>query len=315
MPQRVNEWVELKRFAWQAVLFLLPLGLLWVGLNLAADWAIDSQYERKYAEIAQPAVRARQIILGTSKAVRAINPAGLDSAEAMTYNFAFNGSRPTFYLPWYRLLLRAHYPPPQTILYAVDWFMFDETRLRRQFEQDSEFLPADVFWRALFDPNLNTGALLLNRFPLIKDKEALLLRLMPIAPSEYDYDRLSGYVRGYVPRQGATQLPDLSAPLHNSPAQETAFTALLDLLAADGVRVIFVHIPEDLNRITPDAQAVSYLHAIAAARNIPFLDYNRELAGDFNHTEAYFLDVFHMSEAGSAVFTAQLRQDLAGLQP
>lgn len=315
MPQAVNEWAEWKRFAWQAVVFLLPLGLLWGGLNMAADRAIDSQYERKYAEITQPAVQAERIILGTSKAVRAINPAGLDSAETQTYNFAFNGSRPTFYLPWYRLLLRAHYLRPQTVLYAVDWFMFDETRLRRQFEQDSEFLPGDVFWRALFEPDLNTGALLLNRFPLIKDKEALLLRLAPIAPSEYDYDRLDSYIRGYVPRQGTTQLPDLSTPLHNSPAQEAAFTTLLDLLAADGVQVIFVHLPEDLNLITPDAAAVAHLHAIAVARSIPFLDYNRELAGDFNYTGAYFLDVFHMSEAGSAVFTARLRQDLAALQP
>ena len=311
----LEEREHLKQFAWQLLAFMLPLGLLWGGANWLADRTLESQYERKYAEARQPEVNAQRVILGTSKAVRAINPAGLDSAEITTYNFAFNGSNPGFYLPWYRLLFRPHYPRPDTILYAVDWFMFDELRLRRQFEQDSEFFPADTFRRALFDPTLTAEPTLLNRFPLIKDKDALLLKLFPIALSEYDFDRMDCYVRGYVPRQGVTQLPNLDVPLQNSPAQETAFATLLDLMAEDGSQVIFIHIPEHLTEITPDPAAVEHLHQIAQARGIPILDYNRELADSFNTTDAYFLDVFHMSEEGSAVFTARLRQDLARLQP
>lgn len=311
----LSEKNQLLRFGRQAVFFLIPLLGVWLALNLAVDVAIDSQYERKYAAIFHPKTPADRIILGTSAAVRAINPQLLDGDGRLSYNFAYNGSNPIFYLHWYVHLFRDHYPRPDTVLYAVDWYMFDATRLRRRFEQDSEFFPAPIFRRALLDPNLEAQTLLLNRYPLIKDKEAALLRLFPIARSEYDFDDLTHYSQGYVPRSGQTAAVDATAPLQPDPAQQAAFEALLDLLAADGLEVIFIHLPQHLSAITPDAAAVETLHQLATARAIPILDYNRELAGAFNYNQAYFLDVFHMSAAGSTAFTLRLRQDLSHLAP
>ncbi len=315
--QPPSEKDHLRHFGRQAALFLIPLLGVWLVLNLAIDRAIDSQYERKYAAILHPSPPADRIILGTSKAVRAINPLQLDAAPAtpghITYNFAYNGSNPLFYLHWYEYLFRDQYPRPDTVIYAVDWFMFDALRLRRRFEQDSEFFPAPIFRRALLDPALEAQTLLLNRYPLIKDKEAALLHLFPIARSEYDFDDMTHYSQGYVPRLGQTTAVEAALPLQHDPAQLDAFETLLDQLAADGLSVIFVHIPEHLAVITPEAAAVEQLHTLAAARGIPILDYNRELVSDFNFNQAYFLDAFHMSAAGSQIFSARLQADLGQL--
>lgn len=102
----------------------------------------------QFYELYEQVVSADIIIIGTSHATHGINPKYLEeeNPEYKFFNFALNGSNPTYYYEWYtKLFKESGYPVPKTIIYSVDWFMFDDSWLwRRLSNDDSPDRPVDI---------------------------------------------------------------------------------------------------------------------------------------------------------------------------
>jgi lysophospholipase L1-like esterase len=188
--------------------------------------------------------------------------------------------------------------------------MFDDTILRRRFEQDSKYFPFSFFIREFGDLK-NLKILLFNRFALFRERKTLLLRLF--MKERRELFSLSGYYNGFIPYQTTRNLTkeDVVYPKNNS-AQIDAFRTLLDELKGDHIKVIFVQIPgyhPGINQAMV-LENVKFLKKMAEERGIPFLDYEFERASEINYQSSYFSDVGHLNEKGSDAFSKKLMIDL-----
>lgn len=113
----------------------------------------------QFYELYQQVVSADIIILGTSHATHGINPKYLEEKNTgyKFFNFALNGSNPTYYYEWYtKLFKESGYPKPSMIIMSVDWFMYDDLWLwRRLSNDDSPDRPVDIM-RKLTKSNKKT---------------------------------------------------------------------------------------------------------------------------------------------------------------
>jgi len=55
------------------------------------------------------------------------------------------------------------------------------------------------------------------------------------------------------------------------------------------------------------------LSQIAAARNIPFLNYNTELVSEINSDYSLYSDWGHLNNTGAHIFSQRLYEDLSGI--
>ena len=99
----------------------------------------DYHYYGKFFELFNDVHGADTLIIGSSRAVYGVNPAILEKNSDLDgysfYNYAFNGARPSYFEKWYNILkTEANYPIPKTVIYCVDWFMFDPSWMWRDME-------------------------------------------------------------------------------------------------------------------------------------------------------------------------------------
>ena len=102
----------------------------------------DYHYYGQFYEMFMQMYKADTIFLGSSRTVYGINPLyleGVDSLEYYSfYNFALNAAGPSYYLEWYNVFKNeAQYPLPDTVIYSVDWFMFDDSWMWRRTNYDT----------------------------------------------------------------------------------------------------------------------------------------------------------------------------------
>lgn len=101
-------------------------------------------YYGQYYEMFNNVYNADTIFIGTSHAAHGINPSYFEEeySDRSFFNFALNGSVPSFYVDWYEIFKNeAGYPIPDTVVWCVDWFMCDTGWLWRRITFDS---PADM---------------------------------------------------------------------------------------------------------------------------------------------------------------------------
>lgn len=90
----------------------------------------DYHYYGQFYEMFVNDYDANVIFIGSSRSVYGINPKKLEENDALDeysfYNFSLNAAGPSYYLEWYDVFKNeAEYPTPDTVIYCVDWFMFD----------------------------------------------------------------------------------------------------------------------------------------------------------------------------------------------
>jgi hypothetical protein len=278
------------------------------------DKGVATHYDLQYEEAIHPGVKANLIILGASHATHGINPKYLEGDQFRAYNLALNGGNPVFYREWYDKVLSRYYPRPSHVLYAADWFMFDDQRLARRFEQDSKYFP----FRLFIEEMGNLGAfetLLLNRFTVIRDRKKVFSLLFKKKRYE-DFYVLAKYYRGFVPYEARRDLHKAKAiRITHRPEQLEAFEGILDRFARDRIKVVLVQVPEYIpGRESPAIEENrERLTRIARERKLLFLDYNGEKASNINYEKALFSDWGHMNEKGAELFSRRLREDLEGL--
>lgn len=306
-------------FLLQSVSFLLVTAAVLGMAEAVTRASVDSAPERRYQAMFQPGAY-QHIVIGSSHSVGGIKPSRLESPEAPLYNFSARGAGTDYLVPWYRAY-RRYNPAPATLIYAVDWFMFYDRRMSHRFEQDSEYFPADLIGSMFAWPGVAWDTFLMNRFALLKQREAFQAWLFRQPEANlHGYDP-SGYDKGYTPFRGSgflTGYNTLATP--NTPFREDLVSQLDDFvrgLKADGVQVIMVQVPEYLPVQADRSRGNQRLAAIATRHGVPFLNYNGALKGPINQDQAMYIDWGHLNEAGSLAFTTRLKADLAtrGLYP
>ena len=291
------------------VLFFSTLALILVLMDFWMNRELNPHYPLQYSEVFHPKVNADVIILGASHATHGINPKYLEEDHLKVYNFSLNGAGPSFNLKWYRKIFQPNYPKPLYVIYGVHWGMFDESWLKRTFEQDSKYFS----YHLLFNEFGNLKALktlILNRFAFIRERRQLTNRLFGKHREVY---LLSRYYNGFIPyvrRGGLDKKRDVKPK--NSRAQNIAFEELLDEFEKDKIQVIFVEVPGYLpeREAANISESMELLHKISEERGIFFLDYETKRITNINTDPSMFSDWVHLNEKGSDAFSKLLKSDL-----
>ena len=188
--------------------------------------------------------------------------------------------------------------------------MFDGQFLQRRFEQDSKYFPLRFFLREFRDFK-TIKTLLLNRFAFIRERKQIMPGLLKKKRQGEVYP-VSRYYQGYIPFETQRDLDkkDLANP-RIDPDQLKAFETLLNEFEREGIRVIFVQVPDyipgrDSSTIEKNMQLIQ---KIARERKIPFLNYETEEVTEINYTRDYYVDWAHLNGKGSEAFSKLLRKD------
>lgn len=288
-------------------LFLLVILLL---MNLWLDKETYPHYSLQYGEAFHPKVKADVIIMGASHATHGIHPRYLEIDHIKVFNFAFNGASPIFNLNWYQKVFRPNYPRPSCVIYGVHWVMFDGQFLQRKLEQDSKYFPIQFFLRELRDlKTLKT--LLLNRFAFIRERRQIMPRIFK-KKREGEVYPLSRYYQGYIPFETKRDLDkkDFVNPKID-PDHLKAFETLLNHFQREGIKVIFVQVPDYIPGRGSSTMEMNLqlIQKIARERSIPFLNYETGKVTEINYLPEYYVDWAHLNGRGSEAFSNLLRKD------
>jgi hypothetical protein len=168
-------------------------------VNLAfAD--ITCHYDGQFLELFEKHVNAEYIFIGTSHFTHGVTPEEFEVSGKRFFNFALNGSNPSYYTWWYNDVFKANnYVKPKAIIFGVNWFMFDTNWLWRRPEFDFEYylnrVPAPTLSDAGSESEVQevqryryTGAwydvdaivtYVTGRFPVLSSRERFIELILP----------------------------------------------------------------------------------------------------------------------------------------
>jgi hypothetical protein len=188
-------------------------------------------------------------------------------------------------------------------------------RLARHYEQDSIYFPLKIFWKELLDPANNGMMLLMNRFPIFREKGNLvkIFRLRKKSLNENRMFDVSKYYNGFIPFNSAQPVkPEKYEYGVISGENLETFKKLLAEFSRDKIMVIFVRTPEYVPFIDESQfdAADKYLTIEANRHGFYYYNYSRERKSYINYGKEYFSTVGHLNEAGSELFSKMLYADL-----
>ncbi|MDA3886893.1 MAG: hypothetical protein PF638_14995 [Candidatus Delongbacteria bacterium] len=304
----------MKKFISDILRFSLLIIAVFIGINYILKYNnLDPpHYSLQYDEVVNKIVEANAIILGTSHATHSIRPSLLDNSHYKFYNFALNGSNSTYYLNWYRKYFSIEYPKPKLCIISVDWFLFDEKWLWRDFEKDSEYFPSKLFLSLLMgDSKLNKKELLLNRFPFFKYRESSNKQNSKFFLEDFD----KGFIPFYRPFNLAnftlSQKPNSIVNL--SLVEIANFKKLIQILLSDKINLIFVMTPEYglTKEDYKNSESLDFIYTVSKKYNIPFINFNTTHKNSaISDNVENFTDWGHMSKIGSIKFSKLLKKEL-----
>lgn len=263
-----------------------------------------------FAVVADPSVPIRHLVLGSSHAVRSVDPAVIDRPGVAFWNVALEGAGPAYTRRWYAFY-RRHRPAPAEVVLVEPWFVFRSGALWRTWEHDGEHLPWPELWSAARQADGRLPALAFNLFPFLKYRDRLLEGL----PEDAHRGERYRAARGFDPfpaGQWVNWKPPPEYLAADDPDAVAALAGLLDDLRADHARVTLVSLPTYGPLTPPHASSDASVRRLAEERGIRLLDYQADarlaLAGD----AAAFRDWSHLNLVGSRRLNARLAADLAG---
>lgn len=309
----------MKKFLAKVLIFSL-LSIVILGLlNKIVGNNIVDRYSFQYQEVFDPKVKADVIIIGSSHAVRGINPKYLENDNRKVFNFSFNGSNPKFYFYWYKNIFKPNYKNPKLIIFVVDWFMFDSKWLWRKYEQDSKYFNFSTFIKNLFcmSCDLDKHSLIFNRLEIIRNNEAY--KYILTKKTDYGFELISKTYHGYTPFEAR-----IMKKLGHGPKKAffdknyfEYFLILLDEFAKDKIPVVFINMPEYLEGSNSNdiETKMQQLNLIAKDRAILFYNYNTLKKTSLNFDKTLYKDWGHLNEKGAEKFSQLLKMDINSLLP
>lgn len=302
----------MKKFYLNIILFGIVFMMVLIIVEKALQYNTKTHIDLKFDELYHPKVKADMVIFGNSHAAHGINPKYMNVKNYRIYNFAFNGSNPTYYKKWYNNIFKPYYPKPKIIIYAVDWSMFHNLETHRRFAVDIRLMPLSIFWKELlYDKDVNKKTLISNRFNILfRPKQ---LQYIFYKKHHFDFVDMKAYYNGYVPHIGhKATIGESPETIHSEKKIQNDFDILLKEFKKDSIKVIFVNVPEYIPawRTKGVKNYLNYLDSIAVVNNIPYLKYNQGLASKFNYDSTYFNNWIHLNDKGATVFSKTLSSDL-----
>lgn len=300
----------MKKFHYNIVLFCLTLLVVIIIIEQRLSVNTKTDIDLKYEEVYYPKVNANMIVFGNSHA-GGIDPAILENEDYNVYNFYFGGCSPLYYRIWYNEIFKKKYPKPKYLIYVVDWAMMDSS-LARRFEVDIRLVSFSTLLNLFInEPNLSKIDLITKSFYIVTNRKQLHNIFYPRTGVD-----VSKYYRGAFPANKKNPIMGES-PKHvsNSLLQQSEFVKLLNQFKKDDINVIFVSTPEYIPswRTTDILESYKYFEKHAEERNIPYLNYNKNLESEINYDSTYFNDWVHLNEKGAKKFSEMLSSDLQKL--
>jgi hypothetical protein len=297
-------------------IFISGLFLIIFLIDLRFDYNIVTHYKLQYDEVYNHRINADAIIIGSSHGTHGINPKYLDGLDGLKfYNFALNGSNPSYYLQWYENVFKPNYKKPKLIIYAVDWFMFDKDWLWRRYEQDSIYFSFGLFLKELFNIHHDLKSkitIVYNRYNIIRERDNLQYLFSQfhdtngILDTEYYYD-------GFIPDENKFNGTDIyNYNIKTDSKFKQDFIKLFNEIKHDNIKIIFLNTPEYIlgRKSSSLNKNLTYLKEFALKNNVPFLSYNSVKITNINYDHTCYSDWGHMNTKGSTEFSKMLRKDL-----
>lgn len=287
----------MKKFIFNICLFCGCFILVFIVLEMYYKYSTPSEdrYALQYDELFTPQVNADIVIIGTSKAMRALNPKKLEDNNISAFNFSLNGSNPQFLYNWYNNYFKKYYPKPKLILFEVSWLMFNEEWMWRKIEQDSRYIPTNEYFIEFFNSK-DKNTLFFNRYYIFNRT----IGTGGIIDSTYH-----GYTPLAYKREIIEQFSD--SITFNSYKQKQYFNLLLESFNEDSVDVIFVMLPE---KIKKDFLGYKYIkenidYLDKKLDDYQFLNYHQEFIAD-----SLFSDWGHLNINGANIISEKILRDI-----
>jgi len=303
---------NMKKFITNIFCFFIILLFIAIMIDYRLEKNINTHSELQYIETTNPNKNADFIILGTSLAAHGIRPEILDSIGIKSYNFSLNGSNPQFYINWYKNIFSKYYKKPKYCLIEVAWFLFDDNRLWRRYEQDSEYFPYNVYISNLLDfERYNSIQLILNRYPFVKHKYIKDLKYLFMKKDDFPFV-MTKFNDGFVPYEpNKSKIEKKSFKHKSNRVNQKYFEELINILLNDGIKLIFISVPEygtkeDYQKL----KEFDIFNKIARKHSIPFFNYNIEKRTFINDKKKFYSDLQHLNSNGSIEFSKILKEDL-----
>ncbi len=274
---------------------------------------IHQHYQKQYREAFRGRKQYQNIIIGTSQALHSIKPSIIDSCGLSFYNFGLNGANPKFCEQWYNEIYRSYNQPPKHLILTVNWFWFDGSLLKRQFEQDAAYFPQSLFWKIVWNkPMQEWKDLFYNRYAFLKYRSSFKTMLTGNKRSWGIDER--AFDRGFAPLyfEKKPNFKEKLTPLIDS-NQVVAFKKLLKQLKQENVKVILIFTPEYLLAQQTQYKAsetIQLIEKIADENQIPIIDFNRPAYDYLYETKQNYADNIHLNHQGAIKFSQALAEEL-----
>jgi hypothetical protein len=256
----------------------------------------DDRFRWQYEELFNPDIKAEIAIFGSSKSVYGINPQILEDNNISVFNFGLNDANAEFIYKWYSKFFRRYYPKPKLILFEVSWLMFNEKWMWRRFEQDSRYFKKKEFFKEIFNSQNDLNTTFFNRFHIFN---------RTVGDGSIMDSSYNGYTPQPVNNNKIKSMPD--SITFNPNKQRKFFELLLKMLKTDNLNVIFIILPEKINK-----QSLSYKtlkkntdYIQKKTSNYKLLNYQNEFKSD-----SLFNDWRHLNIKGAKLISEKIKEIL-----
>lgn len=298
----------MRRFLRKIVVIFVAGWFIFSGLDLfLSRYFQRTNYKaiEYWSYLNEDGIDADVLFLGSSRVLNHFVPYVFDTAMSVnSYNLGLAGAHIGDILARYRLY-RERNKPPEVVLIGIDYFLL----LRGSAKDLYQFYPwfhNRSFRKAVFPIKNFTFA---ERFlPLYRYNGIW----MEILSGRGDWSLEKGFL-GLDKSFMGEWIEDYSFWFRSDPEVERDFRDLLDMIASDGAKIVFVQSPlyeSALRKRKNPVEMKEYYDSVSHSKGILYLDYE---SFPISADTSYFVDGLHMKRAGAEMFTDSLTRDLKRL--
>ncbi len=297
-------------------------GMFYILRNFVINW-YNSNLVRTIDDNLKNSGPADIIIMGTSRAYRAINPKLLEKLENKKVRMEAFAGRNIKYNYFFYKKYREHFPPPEYVIYGTDYFMFNS------YSRSDALLSLGVLkmGKSFFNSKENSGdsSILFGKISLLfKMKpqfDEFLVNFLNFLNKKFIYSSSFKWKKVTKIISNSQKPPKWHKFSYRmSPGPEGKYLIkLLDRLSKDKVKVLILTLPDYIGTYESQIQKKIYLkdlkHLTRQYNNIRILDFNRPEKFHLENSKLFFNGGWgkvssHLNVSGANKFTIKLHKGL-----